>query len=724
MAHSPGDAHEEPIYGAHYRVVFPMLDADGDLVAGATTPDSEVSIDQGTFADCTNEATEIATNSGMYYLDLTGAEMTGKCIAVIVKSATAGMKTTPLTFYPKRLKSIAAGTAQAGGASTITLAANAILKDGSLDGCYVLITNNSPAGAQYQLRKIIGSIASTQVATVDSAWGTNPSSASTYDILAPETANVAAWGGTAMPTMTTAGQPDANVVAMAANVVTASAIADGAIDAGAIAADAITAAKIADGAIDAATFAAGAINAAAIAADAIGASELAADAVAEIQSGLATAAAQVTAQADLDDIQTRLPAVLVSGRMDASVGAVAANAITAAAIATNAIDADALATDAVTEIQAAVAAGAVASVTGAVGSVTGNVGGNVGGSIGSLGAQAKLDVNAEADTALSDYGALKPTVASRTLDVTATGEAGIDWANIGAPTTVVDLSATKVKTATDVETDTQDIQTRVPAVLVGGRMDASVGAMAAGVVTAAAVATGAIDADALAADAGTEIAAAVDTLLTTNHDAGSWGGGGGGGANTVTITVVDDAAAVIVGAGVTIKNSAQTAVIAAGVTGLLGTVVFNLDDGSYKALVTSTPAYDALAAQTLTVSGTTTATYTLTRTTISAPSDPALCRVYGYLRLPDNSVAASVDITFRLKARGEVLAAGIILRHAEVTVTTNASGYFQADLIRSALLVPENSGDSTDYLVTCGLCKINGAITVPSQSTADLHDLL
>jgi hypothetical protein len=45
--------------------------------------------------------------------------------------------------------------------------------------------------------------------------------------------------------------------------------------------------------------------------------------------------------------------------------------------------------------------------------------------------------------------------------------------------------------------------------LVGGRFDASVGAMAAGVVTAAAVATGAIDADALAADAGTEIGTAV-----------------------------------------------------------------------------------------------------------------------------------------------------------------------------------------------------------------------
>jgi hypothetical protein len=95
--------------------------------------------------------------------------------------------------------------------------------------------------------------------------------------------------------------------------------------------------------------------------------------------------------------------------------------------------------------------------------------------------------------------ALKPTTAGRTLDVSATGEAGVDWANIGSPTTVVNLSGTTVKTATDVETDTADIQTRLPAALVSGRIDASVGAIAANAITAAS----------MAADASTEISAAV-----------------------------------------------------------------------------------------------------------------------------------------------------------------------------------------------------------------------
>jgi hypothetical protein len=79
--------------------------------------------------------------------------------------------------------------------------------------------------------------------------------------------------------------------------------------------------SVASGGITASSFAAGAIDSAAIATDAIGSAELAASAVTEIQSGLATAAALATVQADTDDIQARLPAALVGGRIDASVGA-------------------------------------------------------------------------------------------------------------------------------------------------------------------------------------------------------------------------------------------------------------------------------------------------------------------------------------------------------------------------------------------------------------------
>ncbi len=55
---------------------------------------------------------------------------------------------------------------------------------------------------------------------------------------------------------------------------------------------------------------------------------------------------------------------------------------------------------------------------------------------------------------------LVPTTAGRTLDVSTTGEAGIDWANVGSPTTTLNLSGTTIKTATDVATATTAIQTK------------------------------------------------------------------------------------------------------------------------------------------------------------------------------------------------------------------------------------------------------------------------
>jgi len=184
MTAAAGDAHPFPIYDARYRLVFPIFDNTGALVAGAAGLDSEVSIDQGTFADCTNEATQIATSSGMYYLDLTDTEMTGQCVTIIVKTSTTDAKTTPITLYPQRLPTIRSGTAQAGAASTITLDSGASAVDDYYTGCYVLITNNTPTNAQGQARLITAYDGTTKVATVESAWGTNPSSASQFAILA------------------------------------------------------------------------------------------------------------------------------------------------------------------------------------------------------------------------------------------------------------------------------------------------------------------------------------------------------------------------------------------------------------------------------------------------------------------------------------------------------------------------------------------------------------
>ena len=160
--------------------------------------------------------------------------------------------------------------------------------------------------------------------------------------------------------------------------------------------------------------------------------------------------------------------------------------------------------------------------------------------------------------------ALRPTTAGRTLDVSAGGEAGVDWANVGSPTTTVGLSGTTVKTATDVETDTADIQTRLPGALVSGRIDASVGAMAANVLTATAINADAITAAKVAADVSAEIADAVWDEDATGHQTGGTFGQaiGDPGADTTTIyqSVVTDAAGTNVAADI-IAMKAETATI-------------------------------------------------------------------------------------------------------------------------------------------------------------------
>lgn len=131
----------------------------------------------------------------------------------------------------------------------------------------------------------------------------------------------------------------------------------------------VSVASVDASAITSTSFAAGAITASAIAADAIGASELAADAVTEIQSGLATAAALATAQADLDTIT----------------GTDGVTLATAQALYAPAKAGDNMGTvSSVTGNVGGNVVGSVASVTGAVGSVTGNVGGNVVGSVASV----------------------------------------------------------------------------------------------------------------------------------------------------------------------------------------------------------------------------------------------------------------------------------------------------------------------------------------------------
>lgn len=77
------------------------------------------------------------------------------------------------------MTSIRTSTAQAGGASTITLDSSASATNGFYFGCWLKIASGTGSGQQAQITAYVGS---TKVATVDHAWSTQPDNTSVFEI--------------------------------------------------------------------------------------------------------------------------------------------------------------------------------------------------------------------------------------------------------------------------------------------------------------------------------------------------------------------------------------------------------------------------------------------------------------------------------------------------------------------------------------------------------------
>ncbi len=115
----------------------------------------------------------------------------------------------------------------------------------------------------------------------------------------------------------------------------------------------------------------------------------------------------------------------------------------------------------------------------------------------------------------ADVIAIKADTAAILVD---TAELQTDWTNGGRLDLIiddilVDTGTTLQGELDGIQADTEDIQSRLPAALVGGtRIDASVGAVANDAITAASIANGAIDANTFAAGAITAAAIATDAI--------------------------------------------------------------------------------------------------------------------------------------------------------------------------------------------------------------------
>lgn len=179
-------------YGQLARIPFALFTyTDGKDLALPTfaTGDAKIAKDQAAFANTGNTAAHVG--NGQCYIDLASNEMQAKQIFLkivdqdvtkvwldkVICIETYGH---PLAQDPQDV--LAAGTAQAISASTITLAAATILADGHLQDAVVEITGAGNAEAVGQQRYINSTVAATQVATLDNDWRILPTGTVTYKI--------------------------------------------------------------------------------------------------------------------------------------------------------------------------------------------------------------------------------------------------------------------------------------------------------------------------------------------------------------------------------------------------------------------------------------------------------------------------------------------------------------------------------------------------------------
>lgn len=182
---------------------------------------------------------------------------------------------------------------------------------------------------------------------------------------------------------------------------------------------------------------------------------------------------------------------------------------------------------------------------------------------------------------LRKTSALKPTTAGRTLDVSAGGEAGVDWANVGSPTTTLALTGTTIASTQKVDIETIKTNPVVNAGTVTFPTTATLASttnITAGTITTATNVTtvnglgaGVITASSIAADAITDAKVASDvTIASVTGAVGSVTGNVGGNVSGSVGSVVGAVGSVTGNVGGNVVGSVGS------VSGAVGSVTGNV----------------------------------------------------------------------------------------------------------------------------------------------------
>jgi hypothetical protein len=254
-------------------------------------------------------------------------------ICLHITQASMAPVTRVIELYRPKITAGEAITVSSGAVTTVTTATNVTTVNGLAANVITAASMNSDASAEIADAVWDEDATAHQTqGTFGQAIGDPVADTNTIFKAVVTDATGATVGVDAAAILADTGTDGVIVASINAGAITASAVATGAIDADALAADAV--AEIADGVWDedatghqtTGTFGQ-AIG------DPVADTSTIYGAVVTGAAGATIAADIIAVQADTDDIQTRLPAALVSGRIDASVGAMAANTLTAAATA-------------------------------------------------------------------------------------------------------------------------------------------------------------------------------------------------------------------------------------------------------------------------------------------------------------------------------------------------------------------------------------------------------
>jgi hypothetical protein len=174
----------------------------------------------------------------------------------------------------------------------------------------------------------------------------------------------------------------------------------------------------------------------------------------------------------------------------------------------------------------------------------------------------------------------------------------------------------------------------------------------------------------------------------------------------------------VVGARITVLSGST--IVAVGTSDSSGESNLLLLDGDYTVRVATTPIYNTLDVQDLTVSADASVVYSLTQAIVNQPDYPAMCAVRFFVRQNSSPVvdaiatAEPVDLNV---TTDDVLFDGCILRGR-----TNSSGYVDLVLIQSAEFTRGGKYHIRVQNVS-GKIVHDRTVTVPSVSNAYAEDL-